>query len=295
MGGLLAIRRHGVDGRRDARTQREQCRQRGAGGIEDPSAFNYNLQTGESSWEHPDQEPPRLIDLRERAKNMGQEALVDVSARWAMSGEVIVSVQLLTNNTVRVLRQEVAKASGNDRDSCALKLLFDGRVLSETATLAEIGVQNDATVEVVRSNCATAVELSLATMRILKGSRAEKVLVGTTFGADTFAQNPPAKNDAWEIQFVSELTTYDVIFEGGSNPYHGIFTVSIDGELVGEVDQYSQDTCYPTRHMLRWQAAFAGKHVLGVCVHSKNPEAHGFWVCLSTIRFQPVDFDDAEP
>lgn len=125
-------------------------------------------------------------------------------------------------------------------------------------------------------------------LRVISGANFSSVLVGGRRGRDTWAQIPPAKGDTWEIDIDTEIGAYSIQFLGGSNPHHGILTVYIDGEEVGNFDQYQGQDVFPAMHEIHWECETPGKHTLRATVNDKINCSHNYWICLNSITLQPV-------
>lgn len=125
-------------------------------------------------------------------------------------------------------------------------------------------------------------------LRVRSGSIMSSILIGGESSNEACAQNPPARGNTWELSFVSSGGPYEICFVGGSNPYHGVCTISIDGKRVGEIDQYDRYTVFPTRLTLRWEGAPPGLHVLCGRVDTKNPHSRDYFLCLQKIIFTPI-------
>jgi len=172
-----------------------------------------------------------------------------------------------------------------------LRLVFEGAALDDVSTIEDAGLQNGSVVSLAK--CAREVIVEMSTgMRIVRGSQPMQIDVGSERNCPAWAQNPPAKDDTWEVDFVSEAVEYDVIFEGGDNNWHGKLRVLIDGEPIGEFDQYVLQTVYPSEKVLRWTAPSGGQHTLSGIVASKHPEANGYWICIRRIMFRPASLRD---
>lgn len=126
------------------------------------------------------------------------------------------------------------------------------------------------------------------TVRVVRGVRFSMVYVGGDSAFTAWSQNPPAINDSWEFDFDVECGAYEICFCGGNNPYHGIFTVEIDDQEVGIVDQYNFETVMATEHKVYWDCESAGRHTLRATVRDKNPISSNYWVCLKEVKFEPV-------
>eukprot|EP00929_Paragymnodinium_shiwhaense_P004789 TRINITY_DN10598_c0_g1_i1.p1 TRINITY_DN10598_c0_g1~~TRINITY_DN10598_c0_g1_i1.p1 ORF type:complete len:345 (+),score=30.40 TRINITY_DN10598_c0_g1_i1:106-1140(+) len=223
----------------------------------------------------------------ERLRESGAEIL-EISASMALTGAPIGTFSLLSTDLVQNLVTEVKKATGNFRQSLEARITHQGASLSPSDVLSETGLKSGAKVEVVLSRCSVNVVMNRRSMRVLKGSPVISVRVGSEDGYDAAAQDPPARNDTWEVEFQAEQIEYDIEVIGGDNAHHGILHLFIDDVEIGEVDQYAHETTFPTTHVLRWQSTHAGEHKLRGVVSSKNRRAHDYWCCLQAIRFHPV-------
>lgn len=125
-------------------------------------------------------------------------------------------------------------------------------------------------------------------IRVRRGSYMITIDVGGEADKKSWGLCPPAQGDCWELDLECESGAYDIVFVGGGNPYHGIFTVEVDGCVLGEVDQWEPRTTFPTEHALYWEGGERGIHTLRVTVANKRRESHDYWCCVHEILLSPV-------
>lgn len=125
-------------------------------------------------------------------------------------------------------------------------------------------------------------------IRVLEGVRLTDISVGGDDEFASFGQDPALLGNRWEFDFEVESGGYLIRFCGGGNSYHGIASIHIDGEIVGTVDQYEPGNIFPTERQVYWQCLQGGRHTLQCAVTDKNPQAHGYWICMNGIVFEPV-------
>lgn len=125
-------------------------------------------------------------------------------------------------------------------------------------------------------------------MRVQSGAQAMTIDVGGEPDKKSWGLCPPAQGDCWELDFECASGAYDIVFVGGGNPYHGIFTVHVDGCALGEIDQWEPQTAFPTEHALYWEGGEPGAHTLRVTVADKRRTSHGYWCCVHEVVLSPI-------
>jgi len=247
-----------------------------------------NLQSMERSKLRPDLSCISKMALKRVMKKHSMPSLIRVLVKWALSGEPIATLQCLPSDSIADVDKDIMEIVDSRQSRELAFLCQDPLVTPKTTSLHELGLVDGAMLHVMSVACDITLALNEGMVRILQGMPMKPVRVGDLEWVAMIAQVPPGQGDAWEVTFFAEACAYDVLFVGGSNSAHGILSVFIDDEHVGQVDQFSSQGSI-MHCVLHWSSRSAGEHILRGGVQAKDVDSTDFWICLSQIVFQPVD------
>lgn len=128
--------------------------------------------------------------------------------------------------------------------------------------------------------------------RVVAGARLGHIFVGGHRDYITSGQNPPAQGDAWEYHFILRRGTYDLTIEGGTNPHHGILSLTLDDDMINETDwcppaERAMANAYPVQMTCTVEVEHTGWHRLRGEVSSKSDISRGYWMCLTKLELVP--------